>query len=624
MKNAVFMAENRPFLLGCVLNQIVDKSPNTFDEAIIYHNGMNETDKEALNKIIPCRFVEYNPPFSDDIFLLDSFDKFSALMFARYEIFSLIEDYDRIMWIDSDVLVQGNLQELLEIGDETGFALVREDLINCSNFKPDINRTNFKTAISGYNMETPLYCSGLMVITKKLGIQNDYTKWCYEKTGTYADKLYLPDQGILNLLIQEFNIDVSLITPGATYCCYPALGRDCGFAKIIHAWGDRKFWNNWYLYNEFPEWKTSYDKWIKLGGTPYKKECKPDISVIIPTYKPNLDYFEICIKSLLKQKNDMNMPYENFEIIIVSEPFMQEEIKDFVDSFDDPRIRLFFNDKRKGISASLNRAIKESKADFIARMDDDDIAYKTRLFKQYTLLSVNESIHMCPTDFYYFGDMNRYVKAPSGEDAKAMSLLTCPYDHPTVMFKKQFFIENNLYYDEERFFVEDWELWCRAFDKGMQVKAINEPLLKHRWHKNQAGQNYHTYIMMKLLRERNIIKLGVKPTPTQLSIISPWIGKIRKENYFKLYKFMKKLIKANRKTKLYDEESLKKILHWRFQEAVFGKPSYDSFIKNYVKSLFKDGFIMLIKVVRKIRKDINIFIEENRKQLEEGEDILIE
>ena len=48
----------------------------------------------------------------------------------------------------------------------------------------------------------------------------------------------------LNLLIQEFNINVDLIDIDK-YCCHPSQLDKLKQASIVHAYGDEKFWNNW-------------------------------------------------------------------------------------------------------------------------------------------------------------------------------------------------------------------------------------------------------------------------------------------------------------------------------------------------------------------------------------------
>lgn len=65
-------------------------------------------------------------------------------------------------------------------------------------------------------------------------------------------------------------------------------------------------------------------------------------------------------------------------------------------------------------------------------------------------------------------------------------------------------MNNDLFYDEQRGYVEDWELWRRAFEKGMTVGCIHKVLFYHRWlNTGSAGQTSKTVDMMRELVQKN-------------------------------------------------------------------------------------------------------------------------
>ncbi len=572
-KNAIFLADTRAFLIAHVLLQIKDTNPDLFDEAIIYHQNMSNKDMEIIGKIIPCRFVNYNTDkLPDKLFEVnDNFKRFTKFMFARYEMFNYLDEFDNIVWMDTDILIQGSLKELVQKAQKTGIAMLCEDQKNKSAKSTDINRTNFTKPIFGYNMNCPLFCSGTIVINKKLPKYQQVTEYLYNKTIEYADYLSLPDQGILNLMVQDFNYSVVPIGDNGLYGIYPYIGRDCSKAIFVHSWGKNKFWNSWYLFNLFPKWKYYYNKWIALGGKKVIKEFKPDISVLIPVYKPKIEYFKMQLDSLINQMQNSYENYTNFEIIIVTEPFDLDKLDDLVNSFNDPRIRVIKNKERKGIAGSLNIGMKAALGKYIARVDDDDICTKDRLFKQYTYLESNPDINLCTSNYEYFGDMNEGRITLEKEMSHAWSIFTCPFDHPTIMFRKDFFINNQLFYDERRSHVEDWELWLRAYDKGLVVGNINEVLYYHRWYNGQAGQNEKTITMMRELVKKNFAKLNVKLSSDDLLIVAPWQGKISSEKIPRLTAIFNEALENNKKLKLYDQKSLKTVFEYRKEEALTGK-----------------------------------------------------
>lgn len=616
-KNAIMLADTRVSLVGTTLLQLQETNPGLFDEAIVYYlQEISLTDQKLLNSIIPCRFLKYTPSLPFDLFNKPRFKLFSELMFARYEMFSFLQEFETVTWLDTDILVQKDLRGIIDAAKKSGAAFIREDPENKTSENPDRMRSCFLSYLPKNCKNDYLYCSGTIVISDKLAESQKCTKWCYEKTVEWADNLNLPDQGVINAAIQEFNIRVSIV-PGRIYCCYPYLGRDCSEAAIIHSWGLNKFWNDWYLFLNYPKWHIYYQKWVAMGGSVLRQEFFPKISVVIPTYKPDLELFRQCLDSLMKQRRNSWERFSDFEIIIVAEPYEGiDALEALIGSYNDLRVQLKVNEKRFGIAASLNKGIRLAKGEYIARMDDDDLAADYRLYKQAEYLDRHKEISLCTTDFEYFGDMNEYRVSFEGEMAKAWSIFTCPFDHPTVMFRRDFFAEHNLFYDEQRGYVEDWELWLRAFGAGMKVGCIHEGLFYHRWIKSSsAGQTAKTIEMMRELIQKNFKKLDVEIPTDDLSLIGPWNGKLLNiENVAKVEKYFFEALESNQSKKLYDQKSLVRIFNLRLEEArtgnlpglvkkmdtiALGFSNFEGENKNYFKNFLKRVLKPLYRPFRK-------------------------
>ena len=573
-KNAVMLADTRPALVGQMLVQLRETNQDVFDEVIVFDCGLSETDKEIMAEIMPCRFLPYISPLSEILLKSERFQRFSLIMFARYEMFRLLQEYSTIVWIDTDMVIQGSLSELLQETEGCGFSILCEDPFNKSSKNVDYMRTNFFEPVVGYDMNAYLYCTGLIVVRDCLDQVVDYTEWCYNKTIEWADNLNLPDQGVLNALVQEFGFSVKPLGHKGRYGCFPYIGRDCRNALLVHCWGTNKFWNNYYLNKKFPVWEDCYQQWLELGGSELLRTAIPEVSVVIPVYKPDFGYFRQCLDSLQSQMKNTYESYSDFEIIIVAEPFMQTELQSFIAKYNDPRIKLEFNKERLGIAASLNRGMRLAQGKYIARIDDDDIASPDRLAKQAEYLNVHDSIDLCTSDYMYFGDMNEGRRVFDGEMSRAWSVLTCPFDHPTIMFRRDFFVNNDLFYDETRGYVEDWELWQRAFKHGMRVGCIKEILFYHRWHNGSAGQTNKTVDMMRQMIKTNMLELNVEVSDDDLWLLSPWNGKVEDETQRqKLAKYFDNALKNNNKLRVYEHSCLQKAFALRLLEAENGRLS---------------------------------------------------
>lgn len=598
-KNAIMIADTRPALIGNLLVQLNDTNKGLFEEAIIYYDEITENDKKIMQKIMPCRFIKYNDNFSDSVKNIPAFQKFSTLMFSRYYMFDFLNEYETVTWLDTDVLICGKLDPIIKIAKKYGMAANFEDEENKSYLYTDTVKTSFSEPIDNYDMNRYNMSSGLITISDTLKNKELMTKWCFDKTIEYANKLILPDQGILNILIQEFNIEVGSVGENGAYCFYPSYKRDEKNAKIIHSWGSRKFWKSWYLYKTYPKWNEYYKKWINLGGSDCFGEINPEVSIIIPIYNPNIEYLREVFEDLLvKQVDEHYFQYDNFEMILVVDGNNNEGLLKLVKEFDDPRINIIINKERAGIAKSLNIGIKESKGKFIARIDDDDRINKTRLWKQVKYLNENKEVHLVTSNFEYFGDMNEGRKTLERDMVHAWSIFTCPFDHPTIMFRKEYFIENELFYDESRSHVEDWELWLRAFKKGMVVGNIDEVLYYHRWYNGQAGQNNKTVTMMRELVKSNFKELDVDLTEEDVLLVSPWQGKIVPEKMPRLKEIFTKALNNNKNISIYNQDALKQVFDYRLEEAKTGKLSELVFEKT------KNNSCEHIKLRTKIKRKI--------------------
>ena len=102
---------------------------------------------------------------------------------------------------------------------------------------------------------------------------------------------------------------------------------------------------------------------------------------------------------------------------------------------------------------------------------------------QVDFLDTHQNIGLCGTWVERFGrgasTIGKYPK--SHEEVKAYTLFDCPLAHPTVMFRRALFLENNLTYDGSYYPTEDYELWSRAIE-CFSVVNLPKILLKYRMH----------------------------------------------------------------------------------------------------------------------------------------------
>ena len=172
----------------------------------------------------------------------------------------------------------------------------------------------------------------------------------------------------------------------------------------------------------------------------------------------------------------------NFEFLIIDDGSTDDTVA-IIEGYQDARIRLI-RQEHEGIVVALNRGVAESRADWIARMDADDIAYPQRFELQLRALAKNPSAILCYSDIKIFGeDANRQGNRRLPASMALLKAYLCyspPFVHPTVVFSKQAFNAVGGYLQEERH-AEDFGLWGRLISQGGFV-GIRKPLLNFRIH----------------------------------------------------------------------------------------------------------------------------------------------
>ena len=111
-----------------------------------------------------------------------------------------------------------------------------------------------------------------------------------------------------------------------------------------------------------------------------------DISVIIPTYKPD-EYFYECLNSFTKQ----TFSVERFEVLVIlngaKEPY-EEDILKYISKCN-LHIRYFYLEEA-GVSAARNKGLKEAFGKYIAYVDSDDWVSENYLEKLFSTAELNE------------------------------------------------------------------------------------------------------------------------------------------------------------------------------------------------------------------------------------------
>lgn len=105
------------------------------------------------------------------------------------------------------------------------------------------------------------------------------------------------------------------------------------------------------------------------------------VSIIMPSYN-TAPYIKSSIQSV------MNQTYIDWELIIVDD-CSTDNTNEILETIEDPRIRIYKNEKNSGAAISRNKALREAKGQWIAFLDSDDIWMPEKLEKQINFMNDN-------------------------------------------------------------------------------------------------------------------------------------------------------------------------------------------------------------------------------------------
>jgi glycosyltransferase involved in cell wall biosynthesis len=293
----------------------------------------------------------------------------------------------------------------------------------------------------------------------------------------------------------------------------------------------------------------------------------PKISVILPVFNGG-KFIAEAVQSILDQT------FKDFELIIINDASTDNTL-DIVSSFNDSRINIINNAENLRVVKSLNKGLKIATGEFIARMDGDDIAHPLRFEKQLAYMAQHSDVDVCATQVKVFGSQNYVTRQyEQHEFVKASLLFLNNIIHPSVMFRRSAFAQNDLSYDESYDNAEDYALWVKIINQHT-FAILPDVLLQYRIHNSnvsvQKADNWDVLQRVNFrIYKQMLVNIGLYPTVAELeNHIQIGFGNARSENFTAYVMWLENLIEANKKTHYFDEEALKRIvLHYIIQLTI--------------------------------------------------------
>lgn len=230
---------------------------------------------------------------------------------------------------------------------------------------------------------------------------------------------------------------------------------------------------------------------------------KNKVDIIMGIYNCE-KYLEDSINSIICQT------YEDWRLIICDDGSKDSsyEIAEKYSKKLRNKMILLKNEKNMGLNYTLNKCLNISDAEYIARMDADDISEPTRLEEEIKFLEKNKDYDLVSTNANLFDENGNWGELILSEKPTKFDFLkTSPFCHAAVMIRSDVLKEVDGYSVSDKLLrVEDYHLWFKLYSKGHKGYNIMKKLYNIRDDRNAT--NRRTWKNRK--NEYYVRKIGYK------------------------------------------------------------------------------------------------------------------
>jgi glycosyltransferase involved in cell wall biosynthesis len=245
----------------------------------------------------------------------------------------------------------------------------------------------------------------------------------------------------------------------------------------------------------------------------------PNIEILMPV-RNGSKYIEQAIKSVLS--DDIHI----LRLIVVDDG-STDDTKDIISKIDTRTEIRVISQGSLGLTSALNRGLEETNAEFIARMDADDISLKGRLPAQLAFLQQHPNVAAVGTQAAYIdedgrelGTRTRYPLDPK-EIRRQLFDKGCVICHPTILARRESLLRCGGYHGAFKH-AEDYDLWLRLTDH-YEIANLPDVFLRYRRHSQQVSngrniqQSFSRDFALWCARERQ----AQRPDPSRAITLPP-------------------------------------------------------------------------------------------------------
>jgi len=224
------------------------------------------------------------------------------------------------------------------------------------------------------------------------------------------------------------------------------------------------------------------------------------VSVVAANYNNDL-YLKDFVNSIIKST------VHPAELIIVDDGSTDNSLE-VLETFSQlPFLKLIRFEKNRGFCHALNAGIEAATANYVMRVDPDDVIMENRIATQVSFLDEHDEIDVVGSNVIYFNSETGkdLIKSnfPLKHESIKQEYLNGDHgvQHPSTMIRTS--VMKQYKYVQENVLAEDYEIFAKMIKDGHKFANIDEPLLRMRIHAGSAGSNIKFAIIKKTYKLRD-------------------------------------------------------------------------------------------------------------------------
>lgn len=204
---------------------------------------------------------------------------------------------------------------------------------------------------------------------------------------------------------------------------------------------------------------------------------KPTISVIIPVYNSGI-YLEEALNSVF------NQTLQPLEIIAINDGSTDNSLE-ILQKFSSKLV--IVSRENKGLSTTLNEAIRLAKGSLLTFLDADDLWTPDKLATQLDFMIKNPEMEAC------FGMIRQFISPELPDEIK--QTIMCPSEIQRGIMKITFMIKSEIFerigcFDETLQRGDFIEWFARAQEAGVHYRVLPQLLAYRRLHRSSMSSRY--------------------------------------------------------------------------------------------------------------------------------------